>query len=77
MMYLLDTNIITYWMRGDVGLINRIRRHSVPYLHGRAGSETGLEAGRGDRTLNKHETVAKLLCGGVPPQSKGRDPGAN
>lgn len=25
-MYLLDTNIISYWMRGDQGLIERIRK---------------------------------------------------
>jgi len=27
-MYLLDTNIISYWMRGDKGVIDRIRMHS-------------------------------------------------
>jgi tRNA(fMet)-specific endonuclease VapC len=27
-MYLLDTNIISYWMRGDPSLIEKIRRHS-------------------------------------------------
>ena len=27
MIYLLDTNIISYWMRGDEDLINKIRRH--------------------------------------------------
>jgi tRNA(fMet)-specific endonuclease VapC len=27
-MYLLDTNIISYWMRGDLGLIERIKRCS-------------------------------------------------
>jgi tRNA(fMet)-specific endonuclease VapC len=27
-MYLLDTNIISYWMRGDLQLINKIKSHS-------------------------------------------------
>ncbi len=27
-MYLLDTNIISYWMRGDRSVIDRIRKHS-------------------------------------------------
>ena len=27
MIYLLDTNIVGYWMRGDEKLINKIRRH--------------------------------------------------
>ena len=27
MIYLLDTNIISYWMRGDEKLINKIRKH--------------------------------------------------
>ena len=27
-MYLLDTNIISYWMRGDKRLIDRIKKHS-------------------------------------------------
>lgn len=27
-MYLLDTNILSYWMRGDVNLINRIKSYS-------------------------------------------------
>jgi tRNA(fMet)-specific endonuclease VapC len=27
-MYLLDTNIVSYWMRGDPGIINRIKKHS-------------------------------------------------
>ncbi len=27
-MYLLDTNIISYWMRGDPQLINKIKSHS-------------------------------------------------
>ena len=27
-MYLLDTNIISYWMRGDLQLINKIKRYS-------------------------------------------------
>ena len=27
MIYLLDTNIVSYWMRGDEKLINKIRRH--------------------------------------------------
>lgn len=27
-MYLLDTNIISYWMRGDEGVIGRIKEHS-------------------------------------------------
>ena len=27
-MYLLDTNIISYWMRGDQGVIDRIKEHS-------------------------------------------------
>jgi tRNA(fMet)-specific endonuclease VapC len=27
-MYLLDTNIISYWMRGDKGVIDRIKHHS-------------------------------------------------
>ena len=27
-MYLLDTNIVSYWMRGDAKLIERIRSHS-------------------------------------------------
>ena len=27
-MYLLDTNIISYWMRGDKGVIDRIKYHS-------------------------------------------------
>lgn len=27
-MYLLDTNIISYWMRGDPGLINKIKSYS-------------------------------------------------
>ena len=28
MLYLLDTNIVSYWMRGDERLIERIRQHS-------------------------------------------------
>ena len=28
MLYLLDTNIVSYWMRGDERLIDRIRQHS-------------------------------------------------
>lgn len=31
-MYLLDTNIICYWMRGDQKLINRIKSHSPSEL---------------------------------------------
>ncbi len=31
-MYLLDTNIISYWMRGDLKLINRIKNHSPSEL---------------------------------------------
>ena len=27
-MYLLDTNIISYWMRGDKRVINRIKKHA-------------------------------------------------
>jgi len=27
-MYLLDTNIISYWMRGDQGIIDRIKKHA-------------------------------------------------
>lgn len=27
-MYLLDTNIVSYWMRGDVGIIGRIQKNS-------------------------------------------------
>ena len=27
-MFLLDTNIISYWMRGDTRILNRIKRHS-------------------------------------------------
>ncbi len=27
-MYLLDTNIVSYWMRGDVNLLDRIKAHS-------------------------------------------------
>lgn len=27
-MYLLDTNIISYWMRGDKGVMGRIKHHS-------------------------------------------------
>ena len=27
-MYLLDTNIVSYWMRGVAGLIERIRSHA-------------------------------------------------
>jgi len=27
-MYLLDTNIISYWMRGDKRVIDRIKKHS-------------------------------------------------
>ena len=27
-MYLLDTNIVSYWMRGDQGVIGRIKQHS-------------------------------------------------
>ena len=27
-MYLLDTNIVSYWMRGDKGVIGRIKQHS-------------------------------------------------
>ena len=27
-MYLLDTNIVSYWMRGDLDLIERIRSHA-------------------------------------------------
>lgn len=27
MIYLLDTNIVSYWMRGDEKLINKIKRH--------------------------------------------------
>ena len=27
-MYLLDTNIISYWMRGDLGIIDRIQKYS-------------------------------------------------
>ena len=27
-MYLLDTNIVSYWMRGDRGVIGRIKQHS-------------------------------------------------
>jgi tRNA(fMet)-specific endonuclease VapC len=27
-MYLLDTNIVSYWMRGDKGVIGRIKEHS-------------------------------------------------
>ncbi len=26
-MYLLDTNIVSYWMRGDEKIINAIKRH--------------------------------------------------
>lgn len=35
-MYLLDTNILSYWMRGDASVIERIRR--------RAPSELGMAA---------------------------------
>ena len=31
-MYLLDTNIISYWMRGDPQLINKIKSHSPSNL---------------------------------------------
>ena len=31
-MYLLDTNIVSYWMRGDARLIERIRSHSPTEL---------------------------------------------
>jgi tRNA(fMet)-specific endonuclease VapC len=27
-MYVLDTNIVSYWMRGDISVIGRIRSHS-------------------------------------------------
>jgi len=27
-MYLLDTNIVSYWMRGDRGVMDRIKQHS-------------------------------------------------
>jgi tRNA(fMet)-specific endonuclease VapC len=31
-MYLLDTNIISYWMRGDADVIRRVKRHSPAEL---------------------------------------------
>ena len=31
-MYLLDTNIISYWMRGDMRVIGRIKKHSPTEL---------------------------------------------
>jgi len=31
-MYLLDTNIISYWMRGDRSVIERIRKHAPANL---------------------------------------------
>lgn len=31
-MYLLDTNIISYWMRGDRGVIDSIKKHSPAEL---------------------------------------------
>ncbi|MBW2065979.1 MAG: type II toxin-antitoxin system VapC family toxin [Deltaproteobacteria bacterium] len=31
-MYLLDTNIISYWMRGDKRIIDRIKKHSPAEL---------------------------------------------
>lgn len=31
-MYLLDTNIVSYWMRGDATLIDRIRSHAPSEL---------------------------------------------
>lgn len=31
-MYLLDTNIISYWMRGDRSVIERIKKHAPAHL---------------------------------------------
>lgn len=31
-MFLLDTNIISYWMRGDPAIIERLRQHEPGYL---------------------------------------------
>lgn len=31
-MYLVDTNIISYWMRGDKRIIDRIKKHSPAEL---------------------------------------------
>ena len=32
-MYLLDTNIISYWMRGDKRIIGRIKKHAPADLY--------------------------------------------
>ena len=31
-MYLLDTNIVSYWMRGEKGIIDRLRKHAPSEL---------------------------------------------
>ena len=60
MIYLLDTNIISYWMRGDEDLINKIRRHRPSDLSICTITLAEIYYGIEKSTVNKKERRNKI-----------------
>ncbi|MDJ0763901.1 MAG: type II toxin-antitoxin system VapC family toxin [Myxococcota bacterium] len=59
-MYLLDTNILSYWMRGDEALIARIKRYSPSDLAFTAISLAEIQYGIEKSPVKKRVRTAKL-----------------
>jgi tRNA(fMet)-specific endonuclease VapC len=59
-MYLLDTNIISYWMRGDSSVVNRIKSHSPSELSLSTITLAEILYGIEKSTIKKNERRAKI-----------------
>lgn len=60
MTYLLDTNILSYWMRGDAALIRRIKRHPPPELAMSSISLAEILYGIEKSPVKKQERTQKI-----------------
>jgi tRNA(fMet)-specific endonuclease VapC len=59
-MYLLDTNIISYWMRGDSSVVNRLKSHSPSELSLSTITLAEILYGIEKSTIKKNERRAKI-----------------
>lgn len=59
-MYLLDTNIISYWMRGDSSVVNRIKSYSPSELSLSTITLAEILYGIEKSTIKKKERRAKI-----------------